>query len=548
VTALVAVLPIALTVFLMAVLLWPAKRVMPIAWLLAVVLAFFVWRVDGVRVLASTIFGFLSALNILLILFGAVLVLNTLRASGAMDAISRGFHGISPDRRVQAIVIGWMFGSFIEGAAGFGTPAALAAPLLVGLGFPALAAVIIALVLDSTSVSFGAVGTPVIGGIGATLEPELVARFGEDGVLPFLQEVTLWTAIPHAILGAFVPLVALMMLTTFFGPEGRRGIRPALEAAPFALLAGVLFTVPYLLVAWWLGPEFPSLLGGLIGLPLLLLAARHGILVPKTTWDFPERGLWPKTWSGRLAEVEAPEKKMPLWLAWTPYVLIAIALVVTRVPALGLRDWLAAQSIGWTGILGTEIDWSLPYLYLPGIVPFALVALLVAFLHRMPARAVAGAWTGTVRQLSGATVALLFAVAMVQVMVHTDVNRAGLDGMMLALSSAAADAVGGAWPLASPFVGVLGTFVSGSNTVSNVLFAGFQLQVADALALPPARVLALQNVGGAIGNMICVHNVVAACATVGLVGVEGIIIRRNLIPALGYALGAGLLGLVLVTL
>ncbi|MFW5878623.1 MAG: L-lactate permease, partial [Myxococcota bacterium] len=233
-------------------------------------------------------------------------------------------------------------------------------------------------------------------------------------------------------------------------------------------------------------------------------------------------------------------------LAWTPYLLIALILVVTRLPALGLRDALAGVTLDWTDILGTGIDWSMPYLYLPGIVPFALVALVTAALHRMPARAVGGAWTGTFRQLGGATVALLFAVAMVQVMVYTGQNEAGLESMMLAMSTAAAGIVGGLWPVAAPFIGSLGTFVSGSNTVSNVLFAAFQFQVAESLDLSPAKVLALQNVGGAIGNMICVHNVVAACATVGLTGVEGIIIRRNLLPALVYALAAGLLGLLLV--
>jgi lactate permease len=539
--ALLALTPILLTVVLMAVLLWPARRVMPLAWGTALVLALGVWQVELRYAAAATIYGFLSALSILIILFGAVVVLNTLRASGAMDSISRGFHGISPDRRVQAVVIGWMFVSFIEGAAGFGTPAALAGPLLVGLGFPPLAAVIIALVLDSTSVSFGAVGTPILGGIGATLE-------GAQTSPELLHAVGLWSAIPHTIVGTFMPLVGLMMLTAFFGPEGQRGVRYGLQAAPFAIFAGLCFTVPHLLVAALVGPELPSLAGGLLGLPIVLVAARRNWLVPKTTWDFPEPASWPKAWRGQLAEVSPPARLMPLWLAWTPYVIIALLLGLTRIPALGLRDWLADQTLTWTGILGTNIDYSLPYLYLPGIIPFALVALMTAPLHRMKLRAVAGAWTGTAKQLAGATVALLFAVAMVQVMVHTEAGRAGLDGMMITLSDAAANLAGGAWPAVAPWVGMLGTFVSGSNTVSNVLFAGFQLEIAEALELSPVLVLSLQNVGGAIGNMICVHNVVAACATVGLTRVEGIVIRRNLLPAAAYALAVGALGMALAAL
>jgi lactate permease len=539
--ALLALAPILVTVVLMAVLLWPARRVMPLAWAVALLLALGVWQIDLRTAAAATIYGFLSALNILIILFGAVVVLNTLRASGAMDSISRGFHGVSADRRVQAVVIGWMFGSLIEGAAGFGTPAALAGPLLVGLGFPALAAVMVALVLDSTSVSFGAVGTPILGGIGATLE-------GAQASPEFLHAIGLWSAIPHAIVGTFMPLVALMMLTAFFGPEGKRGVRYGLQAAPFAIFAGLCFTVPHLLVAALVGPELPSLAGGLVGLPLVLVAARRGWLTPRATWDFGEPETWPDPWRGQLAEVSPPERAMAPWLAWTPYVLIALLLGLTRIPALGLRDWLADQTLTWTGILGTDIDYSLPYLYLPGIVPFALVALATAPLHRMRPRAVVRAWTGTARQLAGATIALLFAVAMVQVMVHTDAGRPDQAGMMITLSEAAAGLAGGAWPAVSPWVGMLGTFVSGSNTVSNVLFAGFQLDVAQALELSPVLVLSLQNVGGAIGNMICVHNVVAACATVGLTRVEGIVIRRNLLPAAAYALAVGALGLGLAAL
>ncbi len=534
--ALVASAPIIVTVVLMAVLLWPARRVMPLAWGLALALALFVWQVDLRTAAAATIYGFLSALNILIILFGAVAVLNTLRASGAMDAISRGFHGISSDRRVQTVVVGWMFVSFLEGAAGFGTPAALAAPLLVGLGFPPLAAATLALVLDSTAVSFGAVGTPILGGIGETLGGAFAAP-------DQLHAIGLWSAVFHALVGTFIPVVALAMLTAFFGPEGKKGVRYGLEAAPFAIFAGLLFTLPQLAVAALVGPELPALVGGLVGLPLVLLAARRGFLTPKSTWDFGPPESWPSSWKGNLAAVEPPARAMPLWLAWSPYVIIAVALGLTRIPALGLRDWLADRTLTWSDILGTGIDWSLPYLYLPGIVPFAVVAIITAFLHRMRLSAAVGAWTGTARQLAGATVALLFAVAMVQVMVFTERGRAELDGMMITLSEAASSLAGGAWPAVAPWVGALGTFVSGSNTVSNVLFAGFQVEVADALELSPILILSLQNVGGAVGNMICVHNVVAACATVGLTRVEGVVIRRNLLPAALYAGAVGAIGL-----
>lgn len=544
--ALVAFIPILFTIVMMTVFSQPAKKVMPLAWLIAALIAFSVWGMEPVRILASTVYGFLSAFNILIIIFGAILILNTLKKSGAMAAINRGFYGITPDRRIQAIIIGFMFGSFIEGAAGFGTPAALAGPLMVGLGFPPLAAAMVALIFDSTAVSFGAVGTPVIGGIGAVMKSTVTENLGAGAFLPFLKQVGLWSAIPHAIVGTFLPLLAICMLTAFFGPRGKRSVRYGLAAAPFALFAGLCFTVPYMITAVVLGPEFPALVGALIGLPVVLLAASKGFLVPKEEWKFPASEDWEDNWKGVTEAGAEEQSNMPLWLAWSPYILIALILVVTRIPAIGLKDLLAGQAVAWSDILGSGINYSLQYLYLPGTVPFTLVAIITILLHRMPSAKVKQAWGATLRQITGPAVALFFAVAMVQVMVQSSVNVNQIDGMMITMSKATAMTVGGAWPLVSPFVGILGAFMSGSNTVSNILFSQFQFGVASQLGHSGVITLALQNVGGAIGNMVCVLNVVAACATVGLTGVEGVIIRRNLIPTVIYALAVGIFGLIVI--
>ncbi|MCL0085366.1 L-lactate permease [Thermodesulfovibrionales bacterium] len=543
--ALIAFLPILLAIVMMTVFSWPARNVMPCAWVVALIIGYFVWRVEPIHIAASTVFGFLSAFNILIIIFGAILILNTLKKSGAMDAINRGFHGISPDRRIQTIIIGWMFGSFIEGAAGFGTPAAVAGPLLVGLGFPPLAAAMIALVLNSTAVSFGAAGTPVIGGIAAAMKDTIVPQIGVDAWLPFLHTVGIWSAIAHAIVGIFVPLVAICMLTSFFGPDEKKGIKYGLAAVPFAIFSGLAFTMPFLLTSIFLGPEFPSIIGALVGLPIVVLAAKSGFLVPMDPWDFPPEERWESNWKDmELAKSEA--SSMPLWLAWFPYFLIALILVITRIPAFGLKDILLAQTIRWVDIMGSGIDYSLPFLYLPGTIPFMLVAIAIIFIHKMPITKVKEAWVVTFKQLAGATIALLFAVAMVQVMVQSDVNLKNIDGMMITMSTATAQIVGGAWPFVSPFVGALGTFVSGSNTVSNILFSSFQYEVAYHLGICGTVILAMQNVGGAVGNMLCIHNVVAACATVGLAKAEGIIIRRNFIPAAMYTIAVGLFSLIVI--
>ncbi len=543
--ALTAALPILLVIVLMAGFMWPANKTMPLAWGLAVILGLAVWQVEFVRVVAATLEGVLSAFDILIIVFGAILLLNTMRNSGAIDVINRGFDGISPDRRIQVLIIGWMFVSFIEGAAGFGTPAALAAPLLMGLGFPPLAAVMSALIFNSTSVTFGAVGAPIIVGTEAAV----------SGMLPegmvmreFLVEVGIWSAVFHGLVGTFLPLLVVAMLTRFYGKN--KSFKEGLKATPFAIFAGLSFTVPYFIMAYFVGPELPSVVGALIGLFIVTTAARAGFLVPKETWDFPREEEWEEDW-GEPLKTDRAEKSsassMSMPVAWMPYVLVAIILVITRLGLFGLDKILTAVTFEWPEILGQEgVAWNITPLWLPGTIPFILIALVTILLHQIPGEKVKDAWQRTIKQLIPAAIALFFALALVRVLVQTDINAADYPSMLMVMSQAAASRVGQAWPLVSPFVGALGAFVSGSNTVSNILFGGFQFSVAGGLEIPITITSAMQAVGGATGNMIAVHNVVAACAVCGIVGREGFVIRRNIVPSLLYTFMVGVLGLIII--
>ena len=544
--AIMALIPILLTVVLMVKFNWPAKKVMPIAWGAAILLAGGVWKMPVQWLTGATVFGMLSAFNVLLIVFGAILLMNTLKNSGAMKVISSTFYGINPDRRIQAIIVAFLFGAFIEGAAGFGTPAALAGPLLVGLGFPPLAAAMVALVANSTPVSFGAVGTPILGGVATVLNnPETIAQMEASGLTyaEFVHKAGLWSAIPHAIIGTFVPLFLVMMLTKLFGEK--KSYKEGLEVAPFAIFAALCFTIPYITIAYFFGPELPSLTGGLIALAIVITAAKKGFLCPKTPWDFPHKSKWDENWSGVAETAVAEESKPSIGFvnAWMPYILVSLILVLTRIPAIGLKSILTspAVTLSWKGILGTKLNYSLQYLYLPGIVPFIFVSILTIFMHKMKPDEVKRTWSLSIKQVIPAAIALGFAVAMVQVMLNSGNNTSGMMGMMIALSGAAADMFKGVWPIFAPFIGILGAFMSGSNTVSNVLFTSFQYGVADQIGLSKLVIVGLQVAGGAAGNMICVHNVVAACTTVGVLGKEGEVIRRNAIPAFVYALGAGII-------
>ncbi len=546
--ALLASIPILIIFILMVIMRWPATKAMPVAWITSIILAFFVWETPPNWLTAASINGAFLAINILVIVFGALVLLFTLRESGAMSAINRGFTLISPDRRVQAIIIAWLFGSFIEGSAGFGTPAALMAPLLLSLGFPALAAVLVSLIGNSTSVSFGAVGTPTLVGVASTLEIPMVQEALQAigmSYPEFIHQVGVWSAVLHSTMGIFVPLMMVAMMTKFFGEK--RSIKEGLEIWPFAIFAGLAFVVPYLLVAWFLGPEFPSLLGALIGLGIVIPATKAKFLTPKKTWDFPERSKWESNWLGSIAVEESENSShIPIAKAWIPYILIGFLLVLTRLKDLPFIDWVKSVTITFNQLLGTEINGNFAVFYNPGIIPFILVALISIPLYKMKSDQVSIAWGAAITRIKNPAIALIFAVPMVRVMMQSGHNSSGFENMPIVMAQFMTDVVQGAWPLISPFVGALGAFMAGSNTVSNMMFSLFQYSIADQLSISHIVVVSLQSVGGAFGNMICVHNVIAACATVGLVGVEGILIKRNLIPMTVYGLVVGILGLVFI--
>ncbi len=553
VLSLLALLPIVVVGVLLAGLRWPAKRAMPIGFVVVVLVALLVWDMSPTAIAASTIQGLLVALTLLYIVFGALLLLETLTKSGAMATIRAGFTSISPDRRVQAIIVGWLFGSFIEGASGFGTPAAVVAPLMLALGFPAMAAVMVGLIIQSTPVSFGAVGTPILVGVGGGLggAAPVDARVAELGTdLPgLLERIGLQVALLHATIGTLIPLILACMLTGFFGE--RKRFADGLAIAPFALFAAFSMTVPYVLVAWLLGPEFPSLLGGLIGLAVVMSAASRGFLMPKTIWDFPPRARWSKTWMGTLDidEGEVAGRRMNIWLAWTPYVIVAVLLVLTRT----IDPITSFLTAGWRvvtveNILGvTGITQALQVFYLPGFL-FILTCLITYGLHRMRGPQIKESWRVAGSQLAGAAVALLFALPLVRVFINSGdaYNDSGMASMPLTLAEGAASLAGGAWPAYAPWIGALGAFVAGSNTVSNLMFSLFQFSTAEQIGVRPETIVATQAVGGAAGNMITVHNIVAASATVGLVGREGDLIRKTILPTIYYCLMAGGLSLVAI--
>lgn len=546
-----AALPVAVVFVLLVVMRRSAKLSMMTAYVVTVLLALFLWGAPLARVAGATVNGLVTAVTLLYIVFGAILLLYTVQESGAIRTIRRGFMDISPDRRIQAIIIAWMFGSMIEGASGFGTPAAVAAPLLLAIGFPAMAAVMVTLIIQSTPVSFGAVGTPMLVGIntGLSNSPEVASAIAPLTLAEYVPVVAAQVALVHALVGVLIPLLMVGMLTRFFGTE--RSFAKGFRAWKFAIFAGLAFTMPYLLVARILGPEFPSLLGGLIGLMIVVPAARAGWFMPSDRFDFPARAQWDEGWQGNIepdqAELGPDDRRIGLLTAWMPYVIVAALLVLTRTIA-PLKAWLTGPdtTLALRDLFGSGINATAQFAYSPGTV-MIIASLISVALFRMRGRDYGRAWAISGRTMLAAAPALLLAVPMVQVFINS--GSEGVASMPITLAEGMAAATGASWPLFAPIVGALGAFIAGSNTVSNMMFALFQFSAAQGIGLDLAGitiVVVLQAVGGAAGNMVCVHNVVAASAVVGLTDREGDIIRKTLITMAYYVVQAGLIGMALI--
>ena len=291
-----------------------------------------------------------------------------------------------------------------------------------------------------------------------------------------------------------------------------------------------------------------------------------GFLMPKEIWDFDTRDNWDPSWLSLQEVKEDKDNGMSAALAWTPYVLIALILVITRLPYLPVKAWLNSHCIVTiNNILGVQgSSWAWKVANNPGILPFLVIVLLTFIIHKVDGPTIKEIFKDTWHQVTGAFVALIFGCAMVAIYRNTttmanlpaslmaiqeSLGATSTPSMLLVMAKALADLFAGAYVIVAPLIGVLGAFMSGSNTVSNTLFAALQFETASLIGMSPVIICAMQNIGGAAGNMICVNNVVAACATTGTLGNEGKIIKTNIVPCLIYCfITIIVLGLICITI
>ncbi|MGC7590321.1 L-lactate permease [Bisgaard Taxon 46] len=521
-----SILPIALLIYLMVKRnSLPSYIALPLIALLTYLLQVFYFGTDLSRLNANIIAGLIATQTPITIIFGAILFNRMMEVSGSTDVLRKWLANINPNPVAQIMIIGWAFAFMIEGASGFGTPAAIAAPILMGLGFKPLQVAMLALVMNSVPVSFGAVGTPTWFGFGSLgLNEDLVLEVGQK------------TAFIHFVAAFLIPVLALRFLVTW---------KQIKQNLLFIYISILSCTIPYLLLAQ-VNYEFPALVGGAIGLLISIFSANKGIGISKET-------------NSELVLEQVDFRQV--FKALFPTMMLIAILVVTRIHQLGIKQLLNdattwfSVSLGTLGefkvsqalilslnnILGQGINESYKTLYVPSLIPFIVTVITSILVFKLSGEKAKNIVSSTYHQTKKPFFALLGALVMVKLML---VGNDNYDSMVITIGKTFADVTGDKWVYFSSYLGAIGAFFSGSNTVSNLTFGGIQLSIAETTGMSVPLILALQSVGGAMGNMVCLNNIIAVCSVLNVSNQEGSILKQTVVPMFIYGVMAALVAVI----
>ena len=515
-----SILPIVLLIYLMVKRnAYPSYVALPLIAGLVYIIQLTYFDGSFIVLNANIVSAMFSVMTPITVIFGAVLFNRMMEISGAMDVLRRWLGNINPNPVAQLMIIGWAFAFMIEGASGFGTPAAIAAPILVGLGFKPLQVAVLALVMNSVPVSFGAVGTPTWFGFSSLIDKKLIS----DGELSQIGQIS---ALIHFLAAFIIPLLALRVIVPWQKIKKNLG---------FIYISILACTIPYVAVAWF-NYEFPALVGGAIGLAISVWVANKGIGLEKTTEEQPEH-----------EKVKAGELTKALF----PTASLIVILVLTRIQQLPFKAMLNDPTevfhlhLGYLGdyhiskglifsltnIFQTGEQASSKLLYVPALIPCVVTVLLSIPVFALSKKSVGGIFSSSFKQVQKPFLALVGALIMVNVMLI-----GGESSMVQTIGRGLASATGSFWTPFASYLGAVGAFFSGSNTVSNLTFGAVQYSVAQATGLSIPLILALQSIGGAMGNMVCINNIVAVCSVLGIDKAEGPIIQKTAFPMFLYGI------------
>ncbi len=436
---------------------------------------------------------------ILWVIFAALLTYSIAVATNAMDSIKGLLASVSADRRIQGLLIAWGFGGFMESVAGFGTAVAVPAAVLVSLGFDPFRAAVVCLLANTVAVAFGVVGIPVI-------------------TLAWITDLPV-TGLATRIVVQLLPFVLILPMVIVMAVTGSaRGVS---GVWPHALGAGVSFGLVQFVAARYIGPELPAILGSLASFATIVVLARY--FPPKTVWTFAHDA------AGTVRQDAAPAAKgggldpRAQLRAWSPYLVLLVLVLASRMiePCNALLSAVTTRHGIYDGPGGKPLE--IAWLLTPGTLVL-VSALIGGRIQGASFAAMARLAATTARRMGRSIITIVCIVSLAKVL--------GYSGMINTVAVSLAGMAGKLYPLVSPVLGLLGTFITGSDTSSNILFGQLQKQVALTIGASPVWMAAANTSGACIGKIISLQSIAIAGISANIAGREGDL----LVVCLKYAL------------
>lgn len=503
---LIATIPIVWLIVSLGIMKLPAHKTCLFTAILTLIITLIFWKMPFVDAVTASIEGIVIALwPILLVIVAALFTYNLAVETKSMDTMKKMLSSITTDDRIQVLILAWGFGGFLEAVAGYGTAVAIPASILASIGFNPVFAAIICLIANTVPTAFGAIGIPVT---------TLATVTGLD-VMRLSYLTTLQLA-PFIIIVPF----ALVILT-------KKSFKAIKGVFWITLVSGVAFAIPQIFIAKYLGAELPALIGSLCSMLATIIMAKaikRKDSNVKTNNEQSQEG-------DVLVKSKVTTKEGIL--AWLPYILLCILILIASPLFPSINQFLAnfsskIQIYTGEGASPTSFTW----INTPGMV--IIIATFVAgLIQKLKISTMVNVFIRTVKQLKKSFITIMSIVAISKLMSHS--------GMTSSISFGLCAITGSFYPVISPLLGSIGTFVTGSDTSSNILFGGLQVEAAKSLGIDPYWIAAANTAGATAGKMISPQSIAIATSATGLIGKEGKIFSETVKFCLGYVIILGIL-------
>lgn len=485
-----AMLPIIWLIIALCGLKMSGHIACPIALLITMAEALFLWKQKIIDVLTGGLEGFAMAIwPICLVVIAAVFTYNLVVHTKNMEFIKKMLTSVSRDKRILVLIIAWGFGGFMEGMAGFGTAVAIPAGILCGLGFDPIFAAIVCLVANTTPVAFGSIGIPTVTAANVTgMDPSVTASY---------------VVMQLAVMVIIVPFLLVFMTGKY---EGAKGFSDYKDILFITLMSGISFIVPEYFAAKFIGAELPAVIGSVCCMAVTIILAKVLLKGKESKFD---------------VDVEDDGERLNVkdaLVAWSPFILVLVFLLATSTLIPAIHDPLAAIKSDVPIYTGEgAAPYTFTWVATPGVL-IIIAAFIGGLIQKCPIGEICKVFTDTIVQMFKTIITIMAVLATAKIM--------GYSGMTQSIANFVVAVTGSSYPLVAPLIGSIGTFVTGSSTSSSVLFSKLQASTGAELNLNQIWLVAANTVGSTAGKIISPQSIAVAAAATAVVGKESEILTK----------------------